>query len=265
MPYVIVLDMARLARQADFDNMVQMYVSDGASLTEAVEETVGALQDGGFSLDGIFLYQDQPQLEQKVKVESYLRMFDQVAQGAGSMVNLVFGLQGLSQNLSSKAVEAVRRGTLRLVEDKMLLQISLRLLRSLTVSDDREIEDNSNGEEQDDEDDEDEEKVKQKLHVLSFLNSVLELPSENFLNHSKFVALSVDDIEVLKSLLDADCGEFRLAAQYIALIKHLLKHEANRELLSEHSLMPELTLMQKMHKKNAELQAEMSSILTTLV
>lgn len=209
-PYSNSLTMARFARQVDYDHMVKEMLSQGASVEDAVQEVDETFVEGGYDLNSLFRYRNDEDMKQKVKVEGYLRMFEQLLVSHDASVNLVFGIQGLTQNLQSRGNETLRVGTLRLIEQKSTFSTILRVLAAMAAaSNDEEIEDRSNGEDSDEDEDEDENKILQKLHILTFASIIAQYPREEYVDYETLLCLSEETAPLLKTAIDADCGEAR--------------------------------------------------------
>lgn len=202
--------MTKFARQVDYDHLVNDFVAQGASWEEAVVEANGTFVEGGYDLNGLFQYNSRQEYDQKTKAENYLRMFDQLLLAGDASVNLVFGLQGLTQNIQSRSSEVIRIGTLRLIEQRGTFQTLLKVLAHLSSEvEGEEIQDRSDGEDEDEDEDEDESKILQKQHLANFLQCLVDYPSDQYLDYSNFTMLNEENIPMLRTVLDADCGEAR--------------------------------------------------------
>lgn len=190
--------------------MVKEMLSQGASVEDAVQEVDETFIEGGYDLNSLFRYRNEEDLKQKAKVEGYLRMFEQLLVSHDASVNLVFGIQGLTQNLQSRGNETLRVGTLRLIEQKSTFTTIVKVLATLAAAaNNEEIEDRSDGEDEDEDEDEDENKILQKLHILTFASIIAQYPREEFLDYENLLCLSEETAPLLKAAIDADCGEAR--------------------------------------------------------
>jgi hypothetical protein len=204
--------MSNLARQVEYDHLVSELVATGQSWEDAIEETNATFIDSNYNLASLFRYRNQEEFEMKRKVESAVQELERIANGIPT-VNFVFALQGLVRNLQAtqSSYEVVRIGTIRILERKSVFHIVLQALQALGKSDEEEEdEENSNGEDDDDEKDEIEEnKVLSKLHLLSFLEILLDISPDCFLDYNSLFSMHEDEASLLKQLLDDDCGEAR--------------------------------------------------------
>lgn len=208
--------MTRLARQIDYDHMVnELVTQQGASWEDAIQEVDETFSEGGYDLNSLFRYRNEEEFKQKTKTEGYLRMFEQLAAGFDASVNVIFGIQGLTQCIQSRGKEVIRTGTLRLVEQKKSFDTLIRVLGALSAES-TENED-SNGEESDEEDDEDENKLLQKQNILNFIAILAQCPREDFLDYENFFCLSEETVAIFKAALDADGGEARYVAQLLLI------------------------------------------------
>lgn len=209
--------MTRAARQVDYDHLVSELVGQGTRWEDAVQEVDETFLESKYDLSTLFRYQNEEEFKQKLKAEGYLRMFEQLMLNQDTTsVNLVFGIQGLTQNMQLRSNESVRVGTLRLIEQKGTFSTLIKVLGSLAGT----SEDGEDGEEDDEDaedEDEDENNVLQKLHILTFTSLLVQYPREEFLDYESLFILTEETAPILKAALDADCGEARYLKYTIQL------------------------------------------------
>lgn len=200
--------------QANYDQLVEGFLSDGLSLGDATNEAVACLE--GHDLSAVFQYTNARELEFKTKVDTYCKTIEQLVHGQQSAVNVIFCLQGLSRNLSpppgsGSEGEVVRLGTLRLLEHRNIFKSLLQILHNLANNDEEEEQDRkSNGEGSDEDDDNDDEnKILQKENVLQFLNFMTAYPPSDYTSYEQCFGLAEEEIVGVCYALDADSSEAR--------------------------------------------------------
>lgn len=247
----------KLARQADFDQLVKDIAEDGLhSLEEAVKEAVETFEDG-FDLSAIFIYKNNQEMQAKNQIERALRTLENVAAGKESLVNMTFSIQGLMQTVRSCDPRGpVMQGAKRLFEQRKGFHLILSILKEISRLEAEQDEGKPSGEASGEE--EDDEEVDDFMHyrgmiievLLTLMHGEFSGQKSGYRNVEELVVITEEEAALLASLVDELSVDDRILFGLLELVDLAMKVRANVDILrASSSLAAALDVAAKMHKK----------------
>lgn len=264
---------AKLARQADFDQIVKDGVDDGLhTWEEAIQEAKETFEESGYDMSALFVYRNQNEHEIKQQMELRFKSLEDVASGKDSLVNMTFTLQGLMQTCRSNDPRGpIMMGIKKLFEQRKGFHTVLAILKEISRQEavqEEEGEDRKASGEEDSDQDEPDDFTHYRMLLLEAMIILLHgefsgMPS-SYRDVQELLMLTEDEAVFLAALVEEVSDEDRLVFGLLELLDACLKVRANAELLVGTSIVAALELVQKLHKKKDMVLRKASDVLKQL-
>lgn len=198
-----------LARQVDFDQLVKESVEGGLhSWEEAIQEAKETFEESDYDLSALFLYTNEKEYQVKQEIEAKYRVFEEVASGKETLVNLTFAIQGLLQRLRAHDPRGnVMIGSKRLFEQRQGFHTILTILKEISRQESSQEDDKERSDGEEDSEEEDDDFSHYRKLVLEVFSTLLfgELtpgsPS-GYRNIQQFLSLTEEEAPFVVQLLD---------------------------------------------------------------